>query len=145
MNTENVSNEEKGNDVNHVLAADLRIGNCLYYQGKIIKVDSIADGAINLNDAINDYIKLDDVNPIPLTEEHIKIIPNIKHGSKLSFYCRVYVIDILGIEIEIPWHTEKNKCLICWHPQLSSKINYYHELQNWIHQLTGTDISLIGS
>lgn len=131
---------------------ELRIGNYLTYKNPFMKdfelavVDSIlSDGlmeGINYDFESEEYIKLYEINPIPLTEEWL-----IKFGFKKlmdGVIMRGYIDKFLLIDCERFLNGEYEVYLKTIESGFSkgTGYKYVHQLQNMYFALTGEELTL---
>jgi len=124
-------------------ATELRIGN-LVMGNTQIHIENIMENMINIIiwETTGGYSgdKLDDISPIPLTEEWL-----LKFGFvTLSFGDTERVLDIKGSSFIIEffestgfYHYSGGEGV-----KLSVAIQYVHQLQNLVFALTGEELSL---
>lgn len=117
---------------------ELKIGNLVCYNGKVVKVEQVTKRKIGYHTKPNEtrlnYAKLCEIKPIPITEEML---------LKNNFEQCGYLFKTLFIEMyEVPngWHlhidNEKFETVI------ALTIKYVHQLQNAYYLATGKELEI---
>lgn len=124
-------------------ANELRIGNYVYHniygEKQVLKITNITDYAVNLdisNGDVSDQIDLDEIEPIPLTEELLEKCGFTKVGSN-------YEKDWLLLHT----HLERQTFDFLLYESSSGKLKatpilYLHQLQNLYFALTGEELKI---
>lgn len=112
---------------------ELMIGDWVFYNNKIIKVDNIYDECINYTPDIpyvqeEYFIEESDLQPIPLTKEIIKKNGFSKIGTIGDSYIHCIANDSCYYEIEINLHDNTLCVNKTW--LVANNIRYVHELQH---------------
>ena len=134
-------------------ANELRIGNLVNYQGKIIKVEGIHNRTIYHSDRQFDQVGVDGYKtfePIPLTEEFL-----LENGFKEKRYEYTIPISDCGLVTLtlIPHDEFPTDCSVCVSQEdghnedeienvFLSEIKYVHQLQNLYISLTNNELKL---
>ena len=120
---------------------ELRIGNLVCYNGKVVKVEQITKHKIGYHTKPNEtrmnYARLCEIEPIPITEEWLTKIGFVKriYSDKIFAYgggmlSTVYFIESTMIDIR----TEDNDAtILCKH---------LHQLQNAYYLVTGKELEI---
>ena len=114
-------------------ATELRIGNWVIVNEEC-QIEAIVHDAVCISTRFETYV-LDDVKPIPLTEEWL-----IKFGFESNPYIdtyELYELDELKFILDID--KTRGKLDIHW-KQVECK--YVHSLQNLFHSLTGEELTI---
>ena len=135
-------------------ANELRIGNYLNYQGKIIKVEGIHNRTIYHSDRQFDQVGVENYitfEPIPLTEVFL-----LKNGFKEKRYEYTIPVSDCGLVTLtlIPHDEFPADCSVCVSQKdghnedeiekvFLSEIKYVHQLQNLFYALTNNELKLI--
>lgn len=122
-------------------ASELRIGNLVDYYGSMVTVNSINDTDVGFSDYIPiDYPLLDEIKPIPLTEEWL-----VRFGGKLDdLETDCYPLSSLTLD----YRFYKSTCLdgsfywTCDKILGDTYIQHVHQLQNLYFALTRTELTL---
>lgn len=122
-------------------ANELRFGNLVDYYWNVVTINSIDDMEVGFSDyETYDYPYLDEIKPIPLTEEWF-----IKFGGKkddLESDC--YILSSLTVD----YRFNKTTCLdgsfywVCDKVLGDTCVFYVHQLQTLYFALTGTELTL---
>lgn len=126
--------------------AELSIGNLVYYNGNVIKVESITKRKVGYhlkpNESRMHYARMSEIFPIPITEEILK-----KFGFKEMFGrgCDSYEkylsnyhrIEVVMDENIIDAHIRYGG----WKCHLRT-IKYLHELQNIVRAITSKELEI---
>ena len=132
-------------------ANELRIGNCVEFLGKPVKIKGIyaLDKRLDMYYLkIDDYIdsKIIHFKPIPLTEEWL-----LKFGFELSkfhltqYNVKLFKLNGYGVQFK-EWESYYGKKSMDWvfiiHSFDSVKLEHVHQLQNLYFALTGEDLTV---
>lgn len=120
---------------------ELRIGNLVLYEGRVVKVEQITKKKIGYHryegETRMNYARLQEVEPIPITEELLTKIGFVKriYSDKIFAYgegmlSTVYFIESTMIDIE----TEDNGATI--------RCTHLHQLQNAYYLVTKQELTL---
>jgi hypothetical protein len=124
---------------------ELRIGNFinrLDRQTKITATASDRHGLGYVSTDIDGAVTINQISPIVLTEEWLLRCPQIKRSNKLSYNLHVYYFEILGVQIDIACKEGSDGIIVDWNRNISSKIQYVHQLQNLFFTLTGNELEI---
>lgn len=124
---------------------ELRIGNLVMYNGKVVRVEQITKHKIGYHtkpyEMGMNYARLCEIEPIPITEELLKkngfeIDQNITEYELLSCYER----RITAYEVKYGWHfhIDDEEYCTCF----SNTLKYIHDLQNAFYLVTGKDLEI---
>lgn len=107
---------------------DLRIGNLVYLDDKLHKVESLGYGGISIN-IIGDYVEMERVKGIPLADAwlHKMVTKNMN------------IYDV-GIEVYIDY--DGNPIVSLYDKSIENKIEYVHQIQNLFYSLTGKELEI---
>jgi hypothetical protein len=128
-------------------ANELRFGNLVDYYGEVVTINSIDDMDVGFSDYVTfDYPSLEEINPIPLTEEWLVRFGFEKRISSVcdSFYIGVnpvtkdWLFDITWLKNMIDYSYEGFPFYRNGH----FTIKYVHSLQNLYFALTGEELTL---
>jgi hypothetical protein len=131
-----------------IQANELRIGNYVFHQGKPLQITNVLDWCVNMefgevSGDRNNEIDINEIDPIPLTEEILlKCGFIIKISDSFSYHFKANVIptDILYL-IKVCFYSD-GKFMTVTVGNYDTKIQYLHELQNLIHTLTGEELNI---
>jgi hypothetical protein len=114
-----------------IKANELRIGNKVDYYGNIVTINYINDTDVGFSDYVPfDYPLLDEINPIPITEDWL-----VRFGfeySDITVDFHSFHIDLMKTNNGKFITTDIIKC-----PELQ----HIHQLQNLYYALTGEELS----
>ena len=124
---------------NNMKPTELRIGNLVMYNGKVVRVEQITKNKIGYHrykgETRMNYARLCKIEPIPITEELLTKIGFIKriYSDKIFAYgegmlSTVYFIESTMIDIETK---DNGATILCKH---------LHQLQNAYHLVTGKEL-----
>lgn len=131
---------------------ELRIGTTVYYNGTHKEVGTVTgvtkylDGSclVNLNGRVNGLYKIEELSPIPITEE-ILLKCNFKKCEDKNCPGKCYIIDI-GDEKDLSYcfksYNVEYNCIYLNTKKI--KIDYLHQLQNFIFVYTGVELDVSG-
>lgn len=124
-----------------IKANELRTGNLVLFNGKVVKISEV--GRLTIEVEINElkylYCKIEDLKPIPLTEEWL-----LKFGWGKGEYDTEYV-DNVSLKQECLSYNVGAKmfCIETNGDIMEIKhIRYVHQLQNIFYCLTGQELEL---
>ena len=130
---------------------ELRIGNLVCYNGKVVKVEQITKHKIGYHTKPNEtrmnYARLCEIEPIPITEELLTKIGFILPEHK-EFYvmCRINGKDN-GIRLT-KYFTFYNVEIFAEHPEVVmlehtiKGLRFVHELQNAYYLVPGKELEI---
>ena len=130
---------------------ELRIGNFVYNQFNTqIQIESISNFGVNLKvvDLPNEYLKetlLDEIKPIPLTEEWLlrfRFKKRSETNEDDDDFVWIYELAVKINNIEISFGKYKDELqTFLWSGDCLYHIKYVHQLQNLYFALTGEEIT----
>lgn len=128
-------------------ANELRIGNYLNYQGKIIKVEGIHNRTIYHSDRQFDQVGVEKYitfEPIPLTEEWLLRFGFEKeHVTVNDIIINIYRLGDYEISIYLQGNETQKGYYLPHSLQSRAYIKYVHQIQNLYFSLTNNELKLI--
>lgn len=117
---------------------ELRIGNLVMYNGKVVKVEQITKHKIGYHTKPNEtrmnYARLCEIEPIPITDELL-----LKNGfEQCDYMFKTLFIEMY--EVTNGWHLHIDN--EHFETALSITIKYVHHLQNAYQLVTGKDLEI---
>lgn len=112
---------------------DLRVGNWLKYNNRLVIVDEILFEGINLTHEGAEY-KYEDLKPIELTEEILLKWGGMLHGIE-------YIIKARALPIKIRFNSGIAYCEFA-NVYLGDSIKHLHQLQNLYYALCNEELNV---
>lgn len=117
---------------------ELRIGNLVCYNGKVVKVEQITKHKIGYHTEPNEtrmnYARLCEIEPIPITEELL-----LKNGfEQCDYMFKTLFFEMYEVENGWHLHIDNDK----FETAIALTIKYLHQMQNAYYLVTGKELEI---
>ena len=117
---------------------ELRIGNLVCYNGKVVKVEQITKHKIGYHTEPNEtrmnYARLCEIEPIPITEELL-----LKNGfEQCDYMFKTLFFEMYEVENGWHLHIDNDK----FETAIALTIKYLHQMQNAYHLVAGKELEI---